>query len=391
MTHDQLHDCESVHGYVGRICFKNGPPTKIGAELEFLLSGADPREPVSLARVRAALLPAPPFPGGSKLTFEPGGQVELSSQAAPGLTALIATLQADVDHLVGLLASAGIGILGSAADPCRPPRRQLRSNRYDAMEAYFDDLEAGVPEADRVGRAMMASTAATQVNLDTGTDLAGRWRLLHDIGPVLVAAFANSPDRLGRPTGWKSSRQQIWQRLDPTRTAAPQGSDPVSAYSRLVLEAPVMMQPARGTFATWVLSDDPPTTADLDLHLTTLFPPVRPRGWFEVRYLDAQPLEWWPVPLAVLSALVDDPVAASLAAEAAEPARDRWMAAGREGLDDQVLREAARRCFRIALDSLGRHDPLLVGVVSRFTEQYVDRGRCPADDTVAQIAPQEVG
>jgi glutamate--cysteine ligase len=400
MTAHQLHDCESVHGYVGRICFKNGPPSKVGAELEFLLAGADPREPVSLARVRAALLKAPPFPGGSSLTFEPGGQVELSSQAATGLTALVSSLQCDVDHLVDVLASAGVTLVDSAVDPCRTPLRQLRSRRYDAMESYFDHLEHDVPEMQRVGRAMMASTAATQLNLDAGTDPAERWRLLHDLGPVLVAAFANSPMRLGRPTGWKSSRQQIWQTLDPRRTAEPLGDDPVAAFADFVLDSPVMLlrhptkawRPGPGfTFRDWVESGAGPTEDDLAYHLTTLFPPVRPRGWFEVRYLDTQPLAWWQVPVAVLSALLDDPLAASLAAEAAEPARGRWETAARVGLDDPALRAAARRCFGIAIDSLSRHDPLLVGVVCRFAEHYVEQGRCPADDAAVHASAQEVG
>ena len=52
--------------------------------------------------------------------------------------------------------------------------------------------------------------------------------------------------------------------------------------------------------------EDAPDAEDLSTHLTTLFPPVRPRGWFEVRYLDAQPWPWWPVPMAVLHALLDD-------------------------------------------------------------------------------------
>jgi glutamate--cysteine ligase len=383
MFESELHDCEAVHGYVSRICFKNGPPSRVGAELEFLLSGADPREPVPLTRVRAALLKAPPFPGGSRVTYEPGGQVELSSQAATSLTALVADLESDVDHLVRALAQARLAMLDSAVDPLRPPLRQLVSPRYDAMEAYFDQLEPTVPMPERVGRAMMTSTAATQVNLDAGTQLAARWQLLHDLGPVLVAAFANSPVRLGRSSGWKSSRQQIWQSLDPTRTAPRQGSDPVTAYAELALDAPVMMQPARGRFRDWVLSADPPSVDDLDLHLTTLFPPVRARGWFEVRYVDAQPLEWWPVPVAVLSTLVDDPAAASLAAEAAEPARGLWEVAGRCGLEDPVLRRAANRCFEIAVDSLSRQDPLLVGVVTRFADRYVERGLCPADLTPA--------
>ena len=65
---------------------------------------------------------------------------------------------------------------------------------------------------------MMGGTASVQVCLDAGDESGGprgyrsRWRLLHAIGPVLVAAFANSPLREGRPTGWASSRQQVWLR-----------------------------------------------------------------------------------------------------------------------------------------------------------------------------------
>ena len=42
---------------------------------------------------------------------------------------------------------------------------------------------------------------------------------------------------------------------------------------------------------------------------------MRPRGWLEVRYVDAQPRQWWPVPPAVLSALVADPIAADTVRE----------------------------------------------------------------------------
>jgi glutamate--cysteine ligase len=227
---------------------------------------------------------------------------------------------------------------------------------------------------------MMSTTAATQVNLDVGPDAVSRWQLLHDLGPVLVAAFANSPFRAGRPTGWKSSRQQIWQALDPTRTAVPTGDDPVDAYATMALDAAVMLEPDRGTFRAWVESDDPPTESDLALHLTTLFPPVRPRGWFEVRYLDAQSLRWWPVPVAVLAALADDPTVAETAAAEAAPARGLWREAARLGLEHPVLRAVAPRLFALAVESLGSTDPLLVDLVRGFAQEYVEQGRCPADD-----------
>ena len=81
---------------------------------------------------------------------------------------------------------------------------------------------------------MMCSTASVQVCVDAGGEGPGwsgfrwRWHLLHAIGPVLVAAFANSPLRGGRPTGWKSTRQAIWARLDPGRTRAPAHAEPAA-------------------------------------------------------------------------------------------------------------------------------------------------------------------
>ena len=58
------------------------------------------------------------------------------------------------------------------------------------------------------GRAMMCSTAGLQVNLPLGGP--DRWRLAHDLGPVLAAAFANSPFACGRPSGYRSTRLAVW-------------------------------------------------------------------------------------------------------------------------------------------------------------------------------------
>ena len=69
--------------------------------------------------------------------------------------------------------------------------------------------------------------------------------------------------------------------------------------------------------------------ADLDYHLTTLFPPVRPRGYVEIRCLDALPDRWWPALAAITATLVDDPVAADAAAELCAPVADAWQTAAR--------------------------------------------------------------
>ena len=68
---------------------------------------------------------------------------------------------------------------------------------------------------------MMRSTAAIQVNLDLGPDdehRASGGAAPTRSGPVLAAAFANSPFADGRPSGWRSTRLAVWHAIDPTRT-----------------------------------------------------------------------------------------------------------------------------------------------------------------------------
>src|SRR5262249_27173657 len=133
------------------------------------------------------------------------------------------------------------------------------------------------------------------------------------------------------------------------------------------------------TFRDWLrgrgCEERPPTQADLAYHLSTLFPPVRPQGHLEVRFIDAQPGDGWIVPAAGVSALADDPGARRRGMAAAEGAgrsgagRSRkghggngngsgppgpWLRAARLGLADPVLAGAARACFEAAGAALGR-------------------------------------
>lgn len=384
-----LPDAESVHGYVQRICFKTGPPGRVGAELEWLVAHpSDPGAVVSLAYLSRVLAGAHPFPGGSRVTVEPGGQVELSSVPAGGLARCHAALARDVAHLQAVLGAAALALVPAGIDPSRLPVRQLHHARYDAMAAYFGTRPQGI------GLVMMCSTAAVQVNLDAGADpadVARRWDVLHRVGPALSAAFANSPRHNGRMTGWKSTRQAVWLHLDAGRPYAPAEGDPASAWTGYALAAPVMM--LRTSQGPWLASPGfsfgewldgrvpglaPPTADDLRYHLTTLFPPVRPRGWFEVRYLDAQAAQWWPVPVAVLATLLASPRAADVAAEACEPTAGAWDTAARHGPGDPTLARAGLAVFEAIADLVP--DPVVRQLVVRFMDRYIGRGRCPADD-----------
>ena len=380
-------------------------------ELELLtLTSGDPlvRPAAStLAHAVASLAPT----AHATLTLEPGGQVELSSRPHAGAAAAIAATAADLGVVRSGLASAGIETIAVGLDPDRPHGRVVRAPRYDAMEAYFDGRGAA-------GRAMMCGTASVQVNVDLGdAEMVGRrWRVAHAIGPMLVAAFANSPLADGRPTGARSSRQQIWAALDRTRTApvlswdSPKGLAPADTWARYALAADVML--IRGApdrfhpvaqklpFATWMADGHElgyPTVDDLAYHLTTLFPPVRPKGWLELRMIDAVPDPWWAVAVAVAYALLEDPEALDIADRACRPVAHCWSDAAAHGLAHPGLASAARTCFAAALEAMPRLalDPGTIGATVAFIETYVDRARCPGDDLLyarrATIAPRKVG
>ncbi|HEV2760806.1 MAG TPA: ergothioneine biosynthesis glutamate--cysteine ligase EgtA [Acidimicrobiales bacterium] len=381
-----------VHDHVRRHCFTPGDsPGRVGVELELLTSvaGSAGRRPsqADLFDVIDGLTP----PVGGLLTVEPGGQVELSSRPHVGAAAAIAATATDLRALRSGLAAAGIDTTALGLDPARPDQRVVHGPRYDAMEAYFGG-DGGA------GMAMMCGTASVQVNLDLGdpAEMPRRWRMAHAVGPVLVAAFANSPLAAGVPTGARSTRQQIWGLLDPTRSAPAMSLlPPADAWARYALAASVILIQAGAEefvplrsglpFGAWMSEGHElgyPTLDDFAYHLTTLFPPVRPKGWFELRMIDALPDPWWQVAVAVTVAVLDDPEAFATAERACRPVVDCWAEAAAHGLSHPGLASAARTCFAAALTALPRLglDRHTVNATEDFVDRYVDRGRSPADD-----------
>ncbi|WP_329042314.1 ergothioneine biosynthesis glutamate--cysteine ligase EgtA [Streptomyces sp. NBC_00178] len=399
---------EEAEDLLRGICFKTGPPRTVGVELEWLIHDREhPEAALSPERLTAAADAVRATPLDAALTFEPGGQLELSSQPAGSLMACVGTTAADLVSVRDTLGRAGLVLSGLGVDPWQPPRRLLQEPRYAAMEAALD-------RSGPSGRAMMCTSASVQVCLDAGEEEPGplgygrRWQLAHLLGAVLVAAFANSPFREGRRSGWRSTRQALWTDLDPHRSLAPQSRlGPRHAWTAHALDTPVMCiredgapwgVPVGLTFREWIRGGGPrpPVRADLDYHLTTLFPPVRPRGHLELRMIDAQSgTDGWLVPLAVTAALFDDPEAAETvyrtvkplaetAGLAAAPRNPLWTAAARDGLSDPELAAAAAACFATALEALPRigADAHVIDTVAAFDERYTARGRCPADDLV---------
>jgi glutamate--cysteine ligase len=398
---------QDAEAHVHGVCFKTGPPARVGVELEWLVhDGSDPSVPVAPDRLDAVVsaLTAQEFAGGSAITREPGGQIELSAPPGVGVADCVAQTEADLAVVRRVCAEHGLALVGSGLEPLHLPPRRLDQPRYRAMETHFDRIGPW-------GRVMMRGTASAQVNLDAGDDTPGtcgfrrRWELVHRIGPVLVAAFANSPIHRGEVTGWVSTRQAVWAQADPSRTHPPRhDGDPRAAWTEYALDAQVLClrRPApddwtapRGlTFRGWLRGVPGlrrPTTEDLDYHLTTLFPPIRPRGWLELRMIDAQPGDGWQLVAAVATALLDDPAAADAAYAATEPLcsdghtlpeHEVWLAAARFGPADPRIGKAVLACLAAAETALGRSETTLSlrDALGRFVDRYAERGRCPAHD-----------
>jgi glutamate--cysteine ligase len=371
-------DASSARDAIHRLAAPLGTGPTVGLELEWHTYAAEDRsvrcDIERLRQVGAAVS----LPGGSRVTFEPGGQVELSGPPVAEVATACDLLALDADLLVAALAASGIEAVAAGSDPHRRPQRVLDQPRYAAMEAFFDD-------DGPAGRRMMCSTAALQVNLDAGPDPSARWALAHAAGPALAAAFATSP-----APGFASDRLATWLAIDSSRTSsALRTGAPAEDWADYALGARLMLlrqdddacQPVgdRLTLARWVQAGHNgtwPDESDVAYHLTTLFPPVRLRGWLELRFLDSLPAPWWRAAAVTTATVLADEEVGRLVADAAlrHATADSWDMAARCGLDHPGLAAVALACVRGAAEASG--DP----VVAEFLERFTSRGLAPGRD-----------
>ncbi|MFN2563992.1 MAG: glutamate-cysteine ligase family protein [Gemmatimonadaceae bacterium] len=367
-----------LRDFVARRAFSprsRSPSARVGAEIEFIairentgrvapLEAHDGRSLLAAVRASAgqrgwregrSAKGAPWFrlPTGGRITFEPGGQVEYASRPHASATKLLDDLAATAVTLREACAAFGIRLLDCGLDPVNGPGDaplQVDAPRYRRMNTYFERIGPA-------GARMMRQTASLQLALDLGPDVASRWRLLNALAPVTTAVFANSRCYHGVDTGFASYRAETWRRTDPLRTGLFGGTDPVEEYLEFALCAPAMLLGADDAlprpFETWL--DKIPDVAQWAEHLGTLFPDVRPRGYFEVRSIDAVPEAHWPAAIALVTGLAYDRRAARAAAEIARcPDAERLERAGRWGLSDAQLRRDTRDLARLAVEGCQR-------------------------------------
>ncbi|MFI8307091.1 glutamate-cysteine ligase family protein [Streptomyces sp. NPDC085927] len=371
-----------------------------------------------------------PLPRGGLISWEPGGQLELSSAPHESLRSCLEAAAADLAVVREQARLHGLRLVAGGLDP-RPPEFAVALPRYQALRRYYARWGSS-------GDALLCNTASVQVNVDAGDASDGwrgrsrRWLVANSLGPVLMAMFANSPVRHGedhRRGTALSGRQLLRFQTDRFRSGPlPYDGDPRRAWTRYALDAnvvairrparedtrPGVLPPAAGgprylpepdvdggrdsapvwttapeglSLRQWLRGAGPGGVRPEDVlhHLKTLVPPVRACGHLELRMIDAQHGDDWMVPVAVVAALMDDRTTSDAAAGLVSgglppPTRQDWIDAARRGMADPGTADLAQRVMRLALTGLHRLDvsPSVLETVERFADRHTLRGLAPA-------------
>jgi glutamate--cysteine ligase len=349
--------------------------------------------------------------GRVSITLEPGGQIELAGEPLATLHATRDEVMGHVRELVAVGADLGIVFLGLGCHPVSPldDIPWVPKERYRIMREYM-------PRVGTLGHRMMKQTATVQANIDfeSERDAMQKLRIGMGVAPIVNAIFANSPLVDGDLSGYLSFRGHVWSDTDRARSGllpfAFRDDASFADYVAWALDVPMYFILRNGRYVTEVTGKpfrrflaegwrgEQATMDDWNLHLTTLFPEVRLKGFIEFRSADSQP----PESIVALPALAkglfytDDCQQAGLDLVrrwSVDQVRELYQDVTRGGLAARIkgirVGELARELLAIATEGLRRQ--AAVDADGRDERRYlepvitvIERGRTAADELVRQ-------
>ena len=353
---------------------------------------------------------------GDMVSFEPGGQVEVSTRPYPCLAQAVRQLEAAQGSIEEALKTRGFKIVQTGINPWHTKEDvtlQMRKSRYRAMDQHFAAIGP-------YGQRMMRQTCTVQVNLDFGSDettLAKRYLASELMAPFVAGIFANSPIVDRKPTGIRGYRTRIWRHTDPSRTGLPAlarllknptRQEAVSCYIDFAMNARVvfveshdyLIPPKPTTFGQLLEGAIPgvkPTLQDFITHLSLLFPEVRPRGFLELRSADCQPRAFQGVPAVLWTGLLYSERILDRLIESLVPYCDQipeLMVRAEDGLQDPLLARVAVQIMGLAQEGFSQLSSCYKegGVESEFAafrHRFTEQGRTPADDIFDVLLKQK--
>jgi glutamate--cysteine ligase len=349
--------------------------------------------------------------GGSNVSLEPGGQLELSGAPLETIHQTCDEVNAHLREVKEIADEIGVRFIGLGAAPVWTHDQMplMPKGRYALMNDYMGTVGTH-------GTQMMRRTCTVQVNLDFASeaDMVQKMRVAVALQPVATALFANSPFFEGKPNGHKSWRSRIWRGLDNSRT----GMIPFvfedgfgfERYADWVLDVPMYFVYRDGKYINALgqsfrdfmkgklpaLPGETPTLSDWADHLTTVFPEARLKQYIEMRGADGGPWRRLCALPAFWVGLMYDQTALDAAWDIAKgwdaETREEWrVAASVDGLQavvrGQSMHDLARELVNIAHAGLkARAMPGAGGLVPDEThflaalQETVESGKTPADE-----------
>lgn len=342
------------------------------------------------------------------VTLEPGGQVELAGAPCETLHESRAELASHLAEIAQVGGELGIAFLGLGIQPASTVEQieLVPKERYGIMDPYMRKVGT-------LGLRMMRQTATVQANIDFADerDAMLKFRTGMRLAPVMNAIFANSCVVDGALSRHLSFRGHVWTDTDRARCgllrfAWDEGAG-FEAYVQWALDVPVYFL-LRGGHYTRDVTGIPfrrlldgvsglprPNLDDWNLHLTTLFPEVRLKGFIEFRSTDAQPARTLLAPAALVKGLFYEADCLGAAwdvvkAWSFEECQELSLEATRVGLAARMrripLRELATELGAIANEGLRRQDRRddqgrTEAVYLEPTLELIAQGASPADLT----------
>ena len=265
----------------------------------------------------------------ASVSLEPAGQLELSGGLLRSLHETEAELAAHFEALRPVSGRLGLGFapLGHHPTMRRDEMPWMPKGRYAIMRRYM-------PRVGQRGLDMMTRTCTVQVNLDyaSETDMARKLRVSLALQPVATALFANSPFVEGRPSGFLSSRAQVWTDVDGDRSGMPapffEEGFGFERYVQWLLDMPMYFVRRDGRYHDMagqsfrrfmngdygnVLPGVTATAGDFEDHVTTAFTDVRVKRFLEMRGADAGRPEMMVAQSALWTGLLYDEAALTAA------------------------------------------------------------------------------
>jgi glutamate--cysteine ligase len=347
------------------------------------------------------------FDNGDSFQFEPGGQLEIATAAYDSFEKMRISLEKRQHILDQVSSESGIHFSQFGTNPWFNTEEiglQLNKSRYQALQTYFNQIgDSGIR--------MMRQTCSIHVNLDLGKveEVAIRRIIVANLlSPFVTAIFANSPILARKLTGKKSTRSELWSKLDPKRMKIFQISKDsskntkqslIDQYTQFALEAPLIYIQKFGPrifnqdLNHWLnqsINDYHPNLLDLKNHFSLLFPDVRWKGFLELRAADALPRRWQLTPAVFLTGILYSEAALDRVLEKLLPfagEMNKLKIEAEDGLDSDVIFKLAQELMELAIGGFASLPPAFqstkeLQTLVTFNERYTSQRKVIADDWI---------